>query len=373
MRVLALTRYDLRAASARQRMGIYADAFGKAGIDLVISPLFSNRYVDNISTRAHWRGPEIVRGYLRRFRALFTEIPKADVIWVQYEIFPWLPGPFERLIHAFGKPVVVDYDDSVFHPYDNARNPVTRALLRDKFRPLLLRAAAVTAGNSHLADYARRWNDKVHVIPTVVDTNRLKPQDRSRPPVPTIGWMGSPTTWPYVRPILPLLREFAAQGRARILVVGAGRTADSDASGIEFRSWSADRERDDLNEMDIGIMPLPDSPWERGKCGYKLIQYMAVGIPGVASPVGVNRDLVGDGTVGLAATGLEEWRANLSMLLENADLRQRMGMAGRERAVESYSVDAQAPRLIKIFRAVAAGGTNARPGPIDPIVTKAIG
>jgi glycosyltransferase involved in cell wall biosynthesis len=190
--------------------------------------------------------------------------------------------------------------------YDRSRSRVVRRLLGSKLRPIIAGSAAVTAGNQYLADYAGRWNGRVMVVPTVVDTDALQPAPPREPKAPVIGWMGSPSTWPYVRPILPLLRELVGARRAKVLVVGAGHAAKGDiGGGIEYRDWAEEREFADLQEMDIGIMPVPDLPWERGKSGYKLVQYMAVGIPSIASPVGVNSAMLDGGTAGILASSEE--------------------------------------------------------------------
>jgi glycosyltransferase involved in cell wall biosynthesis len=239
-------------------------------------------------------------------------------------------------------------DDAFFHAHEST------ALLRDKLRQLISGASAVTAGNEYLAAYARRSNGNVHTVPTVVDTNIYRPRAKREGCVPVIGWIGSPSTWDYVRPILPVLSDICSGGRARFLAVGAGPAANADRfDGMELQKWSERSEVADVQRMDIGIMPLPDEPWARGKCGYKLIQYMACGLPVVASPVGVNRHIVEEGKSGFLRTATEDWHGALTELIANPALRTAFGYVGRKQIVGWYSLAAQAPRLVEILRTAA--------------------
>jgi glycosyltransferase involved in cell wall biosynthesis len=196
------------------------------------------------------------------------------------------------------------------------------------------------------------------VLPTVVDTRQYVPiarPDPSQPPV--IGWIGSPSTWAHIRPILPLLSEICSAHGVRFRAVGAGAGAGAERDrfdGLDLIPWSEPSEIADVQAMDIGVMPLIDRPFERGKSGYKLIQYMACGLPVVASPVGVNSDIVIEGESGFIASSEEEWRWALIRLIRDPELRARMGAVGRARAVERYSLASQAPRLVELFRSVAA-------------------
>lgn len=363
LRVNAFTRYGREAASTRQRLLQYIPALKAAGIEVESEPLLGNDYVRSLADGGTFSRLDVARSYLRRMRSLFSG-PGADIIWVYAELFPYLPGWFETLAISRGRAIVYDLDDAFFHTYDASSNPLVRGLLGRKFEALLRRAAACSCGNAYLQDYASRFCRKTVVIPTVVDTDLYKPRaeqgDPHRPLV--IGWIGSPSTWGYLRPILPLLAEMSRERGVKVRVVGAGVQAEKDRfPGLELIDWSEDREVADVQAMDIGIMPVPDEIWARGKSGYKLIQYMACGLPVVASPVGVNRDIVDHGISGFQATTLQEWRTFLGLLLDDTDLRLRMGAAGLSRAREEYSLAAQAPRLVDLFRSAAAESVD-RPG-----------
>ncbi len=219
-------------------------------------------------------------------------------------------------------------------------------------------ATLVTAGNAYLADRARRagaaW---VEIVPTVVDAAAYSPSglDR-RTGTPVIGWIGSPSTWDaYMVPMMPLLTGVAQAEAARIRAVGSGIGGD-DHPVLDRLPWTEQTEVARIQEMDIGIMPLTDTPWSRGKCGYKLIQYMACGLPVIASPVGVNCEIVEDGVNGFLAETEAEWQAALTRLLRDPDLRRRMGQAGQAKVEGRYSLQVWGPRVADMLIKAAGRG-----------------
>ncbi|GHE76999.1 hypothetical protein GCM10019059_40240 [Camelimonas fluminis] len=227
-------------------------------------------------------------------------------------------------------------------------------VLGRKIDRVMARSALVMAGNPYLADRAHKagatW---VEIVPTVVDADAYDTSPRREVDGrPRIGWIGSPSTWTqYMLPMLPMLSNLAERYGAALRVVGAGPRAEG--NGIENLPWSEEGESGLIQSMDIGLMPLDDSPWSRGKCGYKIIQYMACGLPVVASPVGVNAEIVEDGVTGFLATTETEWGTAIGRLLSDPDLRHRMGMAGRRRMEEHYSLQIWGPRVASMLRKVA--------------------
>lgn len=350
MRVAAFAKYGPAAASTRQRLLQYLPSFAEAGIKVTVHSLLDDDYVNALVGGDGFSKARVAAAYARRLRQMVRG-PDADLLWVYAELFPWLPAWFERLAFRSGKPVVYDFDDAFYLAYEG------KPLLAGKLDPLMADATACVCGNDYLRRHALRFNPSVVVVPTTVDTARYRPAKESREWPPVIGWIGSPSTWDYVRPLLPLLASLCADGNARMLAVGAGREAERDRfPGLELRGWSETTEIADVQAMNIGIMPLPDSPWARGKSGYKLVQYMACGLPVIASPVGVNESIVSHGDNGFLARELQAWRASLLSLLGDESLRAAMGRAGRARAVADYSLVAQAPRLIGVLEAAAKGG-----------------
>ena len=355
MRVAAFTKYGPMAASTRQRLLQYVPHLAAAEIEVDYHPLLPDDYVRGLGNgRAYPRG-KTLRLYLERLRQLLAGTD-ADIIWVYAELFPYLPGSWEKLAFRSGRPVVYDCDDAFFHAYDAHPKGWVRRLLGRKLEPLLRGAAVCCCGNAYLESYVSRFSANTMLLPTVVDTDVYVPATKPRPPSApvTIGWIGSPSTWPYVRPLLPLLRELAETRGVRVRVVGAGPGARADAfPGLNLVEWSEESEVDEVRAMDVGIMPLPDDIWARGKCGYKLIQYMACALPVVASPVGVNCEIIAPGANGFLAVGEQEWRDALLRLIDDAGLRRTYGAAGRRRVEELYSLQVHAPRLVAALQSLA--------------------
>ncbi|WP_266157813.1 glycosyltransferase [Dyella silvatica] len=263
-----------------------------------------------------------------------TQLLRADrhsVMWVEAELFPYLPYWLESMLSRSGIPFVAEYDDALFHNYDLSSSSLIRRLLGKKIDMVMRHASCVIAGNRYLAARAgQAAAQRIEIIPTAVDHRRyvaVTHRDRAQP---VIGWIGSPATQKYLLDIRAALAQVCSRHHA----------------------WSEDSEAATIALMDIGIMPLIDGPWERGKCGYKLIQYMACGLPVVASPVGVNADIVRAGDNGYLAADNAAWEDALNRLLTDASLRQRMGSAGRERVEREYSIVAQAPHLASVLHSL---------------------
>lgn len=350
-----LTRYDRSGASSRLRMIQYAKATQAQGIEPLLRPFFDAGYLDRLYSGRPTLGPAMA-AYVRR-TAQLLRAGQADLLWLEKEALPWLPWPIERALLPRGVPLVVDFDDAVFHRYDLHRARLVRRILGRKLDRLMASAALVTAGNRYLADRARvAGAARVEIVPTVVDLDAytLRPAPYSAPSL-SIGWIGTPSTWSeYMAPMMPLLTQAAQAAGARIVVVGAGRVAGPHRL-LDSHPWTEASEVARIHTMDIGIMPLTDTPWARGKCGYKLIQYMACGLPVVASPVGVNADIVEHGVNGFLASTETEWADALRTLLHDPALRARMGAAGRRKVERDYSLQVWGPRLAALLAQIAGG------------------
>jgi glycosyltransferase involved in cell wall biosynthesis len=285
---------------------------------------------------------------------VLSSLERFDCVIVHFEILPYFPDFPEAFITRQGIPFFLDLDDAIFHQYDSHSNPLWRFLFRDKIAAIMRMASGVVAGNGYIARYAEEAGcERVEVIPTVIDLDRYQlvkdhaVDDSGRI---CIGWMGSRSTAAYLDDTLPVLEELNRVCPLRLLVVGAKYEIDS-SFPVESRPWREDREIEDLIEMDIGMMPLPDTPWERGKCGYKLIQYMASSLPVVASPVGVNSSIVEHGVNGFLASGKKQWFEALRLLADNAEQRQSFGRNGRKKVEREYSLQVTAPRWVKLLEA----------------------
>ena len=323
-------------------------------MDVDVRPLFSDEYVTILyNDSARWKS--IMLAYWRRLIVLFS-IRKYDLIWLEKEVFPFLPAFPECIFNLLGIPYVVDYDDAIFHRYDKHRWWIIRKLLGKKIDTVMRNAEIVITGNRYLAKRARSAGAKqVEIIPTVVDVERYMVKSESSEHIPVVGWIGSPATSRYLFALKPVFKSIKEQFDVRFVAVGA-KQEDFAGVPIEVWPWTEETEVQSIQEFDIGIMPLSDTPWEQGKCGYKLIQYMACGIPVIASPVGVNKEIVKHYVNGFLAEGVGQWKEVLGKLIENHDLGKRMGQQGRLQTVEWYSTQAQAPRLLSLLQSAADKG-----------------
>ncbi len=349
--ILLLPRYTTLGPSSRLRMGQFVPLLEAAGARVTSSPFFDDAYLTGFFDGGRQSRTAALRGYARRLAVLSRT--RADLIWVERELFPFLPGPAERLPTLRGLRYVVDMDDAVFHRYDTHGSGLVRAVLGRKLVPLLRGAAVATMGNPYLVDYARRSGaPRVELIPTVVDPARypvtaLPVGDRLR-----IGWIGTPANARYLDIVVDALRMLGNDVPVTLVTIGAP-TIEGLPVPQEEHPWHENSEGRLLATIDVGVMPLIDDPFERGKCGYKLIQYMAAARAVIASPVGVNSDIVTPET-GLLATTADEWAAAIRTLATDRGRTAAMGRAGRERVERHYSRDVTGARLIDLFAQVTA-------------------
>jgi glycosyltransferase involved in cell wall biosynthesis len=346
-RVLFLPRHDTLAASCRHRITQYVPYLRERGFDCTISPFFSNHYVEVLVNEGRKSSVEVARGAARRVMALLSA-GRQDLLVIQSELFPYFPPLVERLLRGAGIPYVLDFDDAFFHTYDQHQRHSVRWLLGDKIAEIIRGARMNMAGSPYLAEYARKCGGRVEVVPTVVDLNRYpRAPTIEADPQFRIGWIGTPSTTPHLQSIAGELRAFCETRNARLIAVGA-RPFDFPGLPIEWVEWSEETEVQQLSRFDVGIMPLPDTPWTRGKCGFKLIQYMACWTPVVASAVGANCHIVEHTVSGfLAQPG--EWGSALATLCDDVELRRRMGLQARRAVKQKYSLQVWAPRVATLL------------------------
>ncbi|BHH85105.1 glycosyltransferase family 4 protein [Desulforhopalus sp. 52FAK] len=348
MKVLLLSRYGSLGASSRVRFLQYLPYLQSKGVEVTDKPLLSDAYLQALYC-GDTRWVEVVTGYTGRVLALLG-VRRFDVVIIEKELFPFMPATAERILQCIGVPYIVDYDDALFHQYDCHSNPWVRRLLGQKIDLVMRHATTVIVGNNYLAERAYRAGaSSVEIIPTVVDTLRYQSKQKLGIETPIVGWIGTPKTSHYLKTLLPVFESLKKEMSVRFVAVGVN-TDDFKDTPVEAWSWSEDSEVESVQQFDVGIMPLVDSPWERGKCGYKLIQYMACGLPVVVSPVGVNLNIINSGDNGLFAESVEEWEQALRQLIQaKLSERKRMGKAGRSQVESCYSLQAQAPRFYKVM------------------------
>lgn len=257
-----------------------------------------------------------------------------DIIWqnrlIQLQHLFW-----EKKLH---KPVVFDFDDAIW--LQEGKKQVQQKIARSQM---------IFAGNNYLADYAARFHKDVRIVPTTVDTSILHP-DGKKNDLFTIGWIGTFQNQEYLNPIKEVLLRFISENKNVRLMVVADRPMGNipfDGEHIIFRPWSAEKENELINEFSVGIMPLPDSEWTRGKCSYKMLQYMACGKPVLVTPIGKNREILTEGNIGIGATNEDSWTKALRQLKEDPSLCDELGVNGRKLAEEKYSVNTWTPLLLQ--------------------------
>ncbi len=346
-KILVLPRYESQAASSRYRFYQYIPHLKAQGWDVAVKPLLSNNYIKYLYEKKPLPVSEIVLGYFKRIIQLLNK-KTFDLIWLQQELLPWLPSIIENTLISGKSKIVADYDDAFFHRYDQNKSFFVRNLLKNKIDLVMKYADLVLAGNNYLLERAKLSNGNVKLFPTVVDINNFKNSNPIKDDVFTIGWIGSPGTAKYLNIIEDALKEVSLDKDIRINLIGANNIEINGVS-INHIKWDENTEVEEISKFDVGIMPLPDDPWERGKCGFKLIQYLSCNIPVVGSPVGVNQEIIINGVNGFQASSKDEWIKYIRFLKDNKELTIKMGANGRRIVEEKYSLNGNVVKLIDYF------------------------
>jgi len=355
MKALFLTRYGRLGASSRMRFLQFLPWFEQAGMKCTVAPLVDDTQLQVLYQKGSYQLLDMFQAYCRRIHTM-VQRHNFDLVWIEKEALPWLPAWFERFLLR-GVPYVLDYDDAIFHNYDQHSSAWVRRFFGRRIDRLMAGARLIVAGNAYLAqralDAGALW---VEIVPTVIDLDRYAVKSaltQGGEPL-RIVWIGSPSTVRYLALLRAPLAAMSQRFALKLWVIGEG-VIDLPGVDVQFVQWTEATEVASIQACDIGVMPLFGFPWERGKCGYKLIQYMACGLPVVASPVGVNGEIVRVGENGFLADTDSEWVDTLSRLLSDAALRQKMGKAGRKRVAEEYCLQKVAPRLVALLRTAWEG------------------
>ncbi len=358
MKVLAIVPsiYDT-SPGQRYRIEQWEPLLREAGVELTYSS-FETAELQHILHQSGntWQKIQGVLQNINRRRHETKSLKGFDLVYVFREAALLGPPWFERRIARSGIPMVFDFDDAIFVAYKSPSNGYLSYLkFPNKTGEICRLSTHVMAGNEYLADYAKQFNENVTIIPTTIDTEKYQmPEQKSEPETLTIGWSGSFSTAQHLATLSDVLQELARQEKFRLRVIGAPKFELSGVD-IEVIKWRSETEVQDLQQIDIGVMPLPDDEWSKGKCGLKALQYMALGIPTICSPVGVNSAIIQDGENGFLADGQDEWIEKLKKLLHSAELRRKLGAAGRETVEKGYSAKSQAPRVLEVFQSVVKG------------------
>jgi len=294
-------------------------------------------------------------GVSRRIITLLS-VSSFDFIFIHRECAPLGPPVFEWLIaKVFDKKIIYDFDDSIWLPNTSEENNIIGFIKwHRKVASICKWSYKVSCGNSFLASYARQFNTKVIINPTTVDTNNLhNPSNYLGSKKLTsivIGWTGSQSTLHYVKSLVPVLEKLAEKSSFpfRLLII-ANKDPKLNLKFVDFITWTKETEIEDLLKIDIGIMPLTYDIWAKGKCGFKALQYMALEIPALVSPVGVNTEIVDNAINGYWCATENDWIESLEKLIVDKDLRKKIGKAGRKKVVEYYSVSSNSSAFLGLF------------------------
>ena len=296
-----------------------------------------------------------VPGSLIKRLSAFRRLRDFDVVIIQRKLLTALDLFFVR---RYAKRTVFDFDDAIMYRSSRHKSQRSRGRMR-KFRNMMKSVDAVFAGNSYLAGLAQRFTDpeRIHIFPTVVDLNEYGVKDyrgkKGRNRGFIVGWIGTSTNLHYLKAIGPALEEFAGKYKDVRLKIVCDNFLDLNGVEVVKKEWRPEDVEGDLKSFDVGIMPLTDDIWARGKCGFKVVQYLATGVPAVAAPVGINSDLVVDGDTGFKAENQDDWVRGLSRLYEDRGLIEKMGLSGRRLVESKFSLQAVAPRYLQVLRKIA--------------------
>ncbi|MGR3592236.1 MAG: glycosyltransferase family 4 protein [Limimaricola soesokkakensis] len=349
MKLVFFTRHEHLGASSRYRSVQYFELLREMGHEVSQHHFFSDAYLRAryTGTRPTW---EVLRRYTSRLRAALLAARGADAVIVEKELFPFLPAGAERVLRRGGAALLYDFDDAIWHAYERHR---FGALFGEKISKLVAGSDHVVVGSHYLADQVTAWGaSSVSLVPTTIPASRYRGQGLTASKTADIVWIGSMSTGPHVQRIFPVIERLHRTRGSIARLIGFPRQLISGPipDFLRLVPWSAATELEMMSSGRIGIMPLPDDPFERGKCGFKLVQYMGMGLPTIASPVGENNYIVQHGATGYLAGNDNQWYDYLTTLLDDPKLARTLGEAGHERFQSHYSTEMAARRLDEIVQ-----------------------
>ena len=342
--------YD-EAPSQRFRFEQYLPYLKKQGYGYKQSTFYSETAWKNLykEGKTAFKVLAVLSGFLRRKLLLFT-LWKYDFVFIHREATPLGPPFFEWIVaHIWRKKIIYDFDDAIWLA-DPSEEGSFKSIIKwkSKVRKICKWSHRVSCGNEYLAEFARQYNTEVIVNPTTIDTNYhvAKANTRNKDLL-TVGWTGTHSTLPYLQHIVPSLIE-AYREQAFRLVVIANKPPNFKFPELDFIEWSKKSEVEDLQKIDIGLMPLSEDLWSEGKCGFKALQYMGIGIPVLGSPVGVNKEIIPNG--GFLITEKEDWGMKLKALMQESSLREALGKQGRMYVKKHFSIESNLNNFLYLFR-----------------------
>lgn len=354
MRILFLIPYPPdKAPSQRFRFEQYLHFLAEKGCSYTLAPFLSEATWVILYKPGHTvvKVLGILLGFVRRFLLLFS-VPAYDYVFIHREASPIGPPVFEWIIaKVLGKKIIYDFDDAIWIPNTSEANKIVASIKwYHKVGSICRWAHKISCGNAYLRDYARQFNTNAVVNPTAIDTVNLhnRVRDQRAPGRLVIGWTGTHSTLKYLEQVVPVLAELETRYDFEFRVI-SNQPPTLPLRSLRFQPWQKDTEIEDLAGLHIGLMPLEDDLWAKGKCAFKALQYMALGIPALVSPVGMNTEVVESGRNGYVCATLTDWQQALETLMQDPELRIRLGEAARTTIVERYSVLANEQNFLSLF------------------------
>jgi len=293
----------------------------------------------------------VIKGFWKRI-ILLPQVHKFDYVFIYREAAPIGFPLFEWLFtKVLKKKVIYDFDDAIWMPYEVTESGFFTKFFKNKskVKKICSWANTVSCGNEYLCNYAKKYNNNVLYNPTCVDTeNRYNLLASHTVQKVTVGWTGSFSTVNYLENLSPVLKKLQEKYEFDIKII-CNKEPAIDLKNVQYIEWTAKNELTELATCQIGLMPLTDEEWSKGKCGFKLIQYLALGIPAVSSAVGVNSSIIEDGLNGFLCTTEQEWYNALEKLITNASLREKMAVEGRKKIIAQYSLESNKNNFLSIF------------------------
>jgi len=346
--ILCLALYGPKAASTRYRILQYIPGLLAEDIKFDVHYLLNDKYLNSKFNNEKFSLLNLLYSTIDRLYTLVNQC-NYDLIFIHCELIPFLPAYFESLL--IRRPYIYDFDDAFYLKYRLGKYKYSQKILGNKFDRIISNAKAITAGNKYLFEYARLYNKNVEYLPTVVNTKIYKIKENTNySEVFNIGWIGSPSTVGYLNEIISPLSILGLECNINLIIIGAKFKEIPNVNVIEI-DWNENTVINQINSFDVGIMPLPDNEWTRGKCAFKLIQYMACALPVVASAVGANLDVV-DYNSGYLVRSNEEWLSSLRELRDDPDKRISMGIYGRKIVSQNYSLNRTLPLMTNIIKSL---------------------
>lgn len=364
MRVLALmpALYDT-SPGQRFRLEQWARYLEKDGFHFTFLPFEDEALHQVIYQPGQYarKAQLMIQAFVRRLEVL-TKTQKFDLVFIYREAAAIGPAFIERVIAKQGLPIIYDFDDPIWMSYRSPTNGfLSRLKWPSKTAKICQLATTALVGNSLLANYANQYTDRVLVVPSTIDMKDYPPKgDRQDGTTVTLAWTGSHSTLPFLEEIKIPLQQLASQDSFKLLVISHTDSYQMEGVPTIAKRWNAATEAIDLHDADIGLAPFPNTGWTPWRCHGKILQYMAVGIPTIASPIGIIPDYIQDGVNGFLAETDEAWVEKLSVLIKNPELRQKMGQAARETIQRYYSAEVWVPKIKEIFTSVASQSFSIR-------------